>query len=219
MTVDIDPARITYELIDPHLWRIYYAGLHSHYARSTQANTQADISDYRELDAQEIRDRIARMSNRSMRDFWVARPDQAARLWLASCSATPSMNLTPSTTRGNWIWPRAGSRKTARGRRSTRSDGDRKPSHGADHRQSGVLDLSRMLALYPCCHREALHQRAGKPGLAEDLRPQGCGAADVLLVERPRRVGKPPHKGVVRGLDAMPSIYAVLPRSACRTRA
>jgi hypothetical protein len=63
VTVEIDPALITYELIDPHLWRIYYAGLHIHDARSTQAHTQANISDYRELDAQEIRDRIARMSN------------------------------------------------------------------------------------------------------------------------------------------------------------
>ena len=35
---------------------------------------------------------------------WVTRPDQAARV-SASLEATPSVNLMPSTTRGNWFAP------------------------------------------------------------------------------------------------------------------
>ncbi|BAJ80342.1 hypothetical protein ACMV_09950 [Acidiphilium multivorum AIU301] len=42
---------------------------------------------------------------RSYGGIWVTRRDQAARLWVASDCATPSLNLTPSMTRGNWLVP------------------------------------------------------------------------------------------------------------------
>ena len=37
--------------------------------------------------------------------IWVTGRDQAARLCVASACATPSLNLTPSMTRGNWLVP------------------------------------------------------------------------------------------------------------------
>ena len=36
--------------------------------------------------------------------FWVMRPDQAAR-FSVSFAATPSVNVTPSMTKGNWFAP------------------------------------------------------------------------------------------------------------------
>jgi hypothetical protein len=43
--------------------------------------------------------------NPSYGRFWVTRLDQAARLWSSLCWATPSVNVTPSMTRGNWFVP------------------------------------------------------------------------------------------------------------------
>lgn len=42
--------------------------------------------------------------NRSYAGFWVTGPDQAAR-FSAALSATPSVNVTPSITKGNWFAP------------------------------------------------------------------------------------------------------------------
>lgn len=55
-----------------------------------------------------LRPTILRDAVRSLRSYggiWVTRRDQAARLWVASDCATPSLNLTPSMTRGNWLVP------------------------------------------------------------------------------------------------------------------
>ena len=43
-------------------------------------------------------------TDRSYARFWVMRPDQAARVSV-SRAATPSVNVTPSMTRGNWFAP------------------------------------------------------------------------------------------------------------------
>jgi len=48
----------------------------------------------------------ANYSTRSYAGFWVMRPDQAAR-FSVSFAATPSVNVTPSMTKGNWLAPRS----------------------------------------------------------------------------------------------------------------
>ncbi len=49
--------------------------------------------------------------------------------------------------------------------------------------------------------------------------PPGRHAANLLLIKCRGRMGKPPHKGAMRCLEAKSSNYAVSHRSACRTRA
>ncbi|MDO5758353.1 MAG: hypothetical protein Q4P24_12780 [Rhodobacterales bacterium] len=68
----------TYELINPRLWRVYYAGVPIYDARSTQHHTHANIEEYRDLDAREIRDRVARMSHHRQMQIY-----DAARKWSA----------------------------------------------------------------------------------------------------------------------------------------
>lgn len=62
MTIEIDPNLISFELLTPKRWRVYYAGVYLYDARSTQAHTQADLEDYRTISAHNVREHIERMS-------------------------------------------------------------------------------------------------------------------------------------------------------------